>query len=258
MTARRAAVSAPVVGLLFAACAPVPAATPVATPVATLAVPSPVALAIPTHEPATEAAAAAEPAPDHEMTAQEAAENPALRAAVQQLDEWATSALQVAWTSSSRTEEACFDAHDEAIACTGAARHREKRRKISKQATLTNSGALPLECWPVVVVDIDSSDYARTRLAPGQTTTPLQPGQSVVLPKVEPSEGQLMLDQPAVICSIPTAALSQSLGVDLSPVTGRASGSLLVIASGDSYQFTAGDSRAPGVFEWFERGVLLK
>ncbi len=192
------------------------------------------------------------------MTAEEAAENPALRAAVQQLDDWATSAVRTAWTSSSRSEQVCFDAHDEAIACAGAVHRTEKRRKIVMQATLTNSGTLPLECWPVAVLDSENRNYERTRVAAGQSTTPLQPGQSVVLPKVESSEGETMFGGSAVICSLSPTMLSQLLGVDLSPVTGRAGRSLLVIASADSYQFTAADSGAPGLFEWFEGEVLLK
>jgi len=240
--------------LLLVACAPVPAATPIVT----LTVPSQVTPTSPAPEPAGNAAPATEPVPDHEMTPEEAAENPALRAAVQQLDDWATSTLRIAWTSSSRSEKACFDAHDQAIACAGAVHRTEKRRKIVSQATLTNSGTLPLECWPVAVLDSENPNYERTRVAAGQGTTPLQPGQSVVLPKVESREGESMFRGSAVICSISTAMLSQLLGVDLSPVVGRASRSLLVIASADSYQFTAADSRPPGLFQWFEGEVLLK
>ncbi len=224
----------------------------------TFTIPSPVAPVSPRLEPTAETAAALDAPPDHELTPEEAAENPAIRAAVQRLDDWATSALHLAWTRSSSLEEQCFDAQDEAIACTGAVHRRKKHRKISKQATLTNSGTLPLDCWPVAVIYSDERYFEHARVAAGQSTTPLPPGQSVVFPKVESSEGQTMFAQSAVICSIPTALLAQYLGVDLSPVAGRASGSLLVITATDSYEFTSADAHAPGLFEWFENDVLLK
>jgi hypothetical protein len=247
-----------VLGLAAAplACTPVPAAMPTVT----LASPGQLTPAKTAREPAAEAAPATErePATDHEMTAEEASENPAVRATVQQLDEWASSVVHITWTSSSHSEEACFDEHDEAIACTGAVHRREKRRKIANQATLTNAGTLPFECWPVAALDTDDRNYERARVAAGVSTTPVRPGQRVVFPKVEPDEGQMMFGQSVVICSIPSAALSQFLGVDLSPVLGRASHSVIVIAGSDSYQFTSSDSGAPGLFEWFEGDVLLK
>ena len=175
----------------------------------------------------------------------------ALKAVVSRMDAWAHSSIKVQWASAQHSETRCFNMVDFEVPCTSAAAMRKQESfGITKQATVTNTGRLALVCGQSGGV-----------FGEGKTSVPLAPGRRATLPSFESFGLFLILGgstDNTVACLVPTAALSQALGVDASVVSGRADSVLVGIIGSDDYVFTSSDKNDHRLFQWNGANVVEK